>query len=437
MSNLIIRNGRVIDPSRSFDAIADVLIENGKIAGVGSSLKPPASSSEPQVIDATDHIVCPGLIDMHVHLREPGREDAETIASGAAAAVAGGFTSVACMPNTEPAIDNEALIEFVYRQAARAGKANVYPVGAITKGRAGKELAEMGQMVRAGAVAFSDDGVGLADSAVVLRAMQYAAMFDKPIIQHCEDASLSDGGCMNSGPTALRLGLSGIPAMAEETMLQRDLLIAENTQARYHVAHISTAGAVALVRAAKKRGVRVTAEVCPHHLLMTDDLCETYDPNYKMNPPLRSAKDVEACIEGVVDGTIDCLVTDHAPHDRSMKEVDFQSAPFGIVGLETALGLLVKALITPGHLQWPALIAKLTVNPARILRLSKGALATGADADITIIDPDQFWTVNCSNFQSKSRNCPFDGWQLVAKPTHTIVGGILRYSDAHARVFAA
>jgi dihydroorotase len=437
MNNLLIRNGRVIDPARGFDAVADVLIENGKVASIGPTPNSQFSTLNSQIIDATDHIVCPGLIDMHVHLREPGREDAETIASGAAAAVAGGFTSVACMPNTEPAIDNEALIEFVYRQAARAQKANVFPVGAITKGRAGKELAEMGQMVRAGAVAFSDDGVGLADSAVMLRAMQYAAMFDKPIIQHCEDASLADGGCMNSGPTALRLGLSGIPAMAEETMLQRDLLIAENTRARYHVAHISTAGAVALVREAKKRSVRVTAEVCPHHLLMTDELCESYDPNYKMNPPLRSAKDVEACIEGVVDGTIDCLVTDHAPHDRSMKEVDFQSAPFGVVGLETALGLFVKALITPGHLDWPAFIAKLTCNPARVLGLSKGTFAIGSDADITIIDADLLWTVNCSNFQSKSRNCPFDGWQLVAKPTHTVVGGVLCYSDALAPVFAA
>ena len=431
MGTLLIRNGRVIDPSRGFDAVADVLIQDGKIAAIGPSLKSQASGLKPLVIDATDRIVCPGLIDMHVHLREPGREDAETIASGAAAAAAGGFTSVACMPNTEPAIDNEALIEFVYRQAARAGKACVFPVGAITKGRAGKELAEMGQMVRAGAVAFSDDGVGVADPAVMLRAMQYAAMFDKPIIQHCEDPSLAEGGCMNAGPTSLRLGLSGIPAMAEEMMLQRDLLVAENTRARYHVAHVSTAGAVALIREAKKRGVRVTAEVCPHHLLLTEECCETYDPNFKMNPPLRLARDVEACIAGVVDGTIDCLVTDHAPHNRSTKEVDFQSAPFGIVGLETALGLFAKALVTPGHLDWPALIASMSCNPARVLGISKGSLAIGADADVTIIDPELAWTVDCSSFQSKSLNCPFEGWPLIGKATQTVVSGRIAQRQTH------
>ncbi|HUN80961.1 MAG TPA: dihydroorotase [Phycisphaerae bacterium] len=420
---IIIKNGRVIDPSQSMDSAADVLVQSGKISAVGPGLKPPASNSEIEIIDATDCIVCPGLIDMHVHLREPGREDAETIASGAAAAAAGGFTAVACMPNTEPAIDSEAMIEFVYRQAARAGKARVYPIGAITKGRDGKELAEMGQMVRAGAVAFSDDGVGVADPSVMLRAMQYAAMFDKPIIQHCEDASLATGGCMNAGPTALRLGLAGIPAMAEEIMLQRDLLIAENTGARYHVAHISTAGAVELVREAKSRGVRVSTEVCPHHLLLTEECCDSYDPNYKMNPPLRSARDVEACIAGVLDGTIDCLVTDHAPHNRSLKELDFQAAPFGIVGLETALGLFIKALVAPGHLDWPGLIALMSTNPAKVLGLKLGTLAPGADADITIIDPQAAWTVDSANFQSKSRNTPFEGWRLSGRANCCIVGG--------------
>ncbi|MEK6644566.1 MAG: dihydroorotase [Planctomycetota bacterium] len=424
MSNLLIRNGRVIDPSQGIDKTADVLIENGRIAAIGGGL----TAARGSTIDAMGQIVCPGLIDMHVHLREPGNEDAETIASGSAAAVAGGFTSIACMPNTQPAVDNEAMVEFVLRQAARAGLCNVYPIGAITKRREGKELAEMGQMVRAGAVGFSDDGAGVADTTVMLRALQYAKMFDKPLIQHCEDGSLAEGGCMNSGPTALRLGLPGIPAMAEEMMIQRDLLIAANTQGRYHVAHISTAGAVQLVREGKRRKVSVTTEVCPHHLLLTDDCCDTYDTNYKMNPPLRSESDVEACIAGVVDGTIDCMVTDHAPHDRARKELDFQNAPFGIVGLEVALGLFVKALVAPGHLDWSGLIQRMTTNPARILGLAKGTLQVGADADVTVIDPDRSWMVDLTEFRGLSRNCPYEGWELTGRATHTIVGGRLVFA---------
>lgn len=428
MSNLLIRNGRVIDPSQGMDKTADVLIENGRIAAIGNGL----TTANGTTIDATGHIVCPGLIDIHVHLREPGNEDAETIASGSAAAAAGGFTSIACMPNTQPALDNEAMVEFVFRQAARAGLCNVFPIGAITKRREGKELAEMGQMVRAGAVGFSDDGAGVADPAVMLRALQYAKMFDRPIIQHCEDASLAGGGAMNSGPTALRLGLPGIPAMAEEMMIQRDLLLAANTQARYHVAHISTAGAVQMVREGKRRKVQVTTEVCPHHLLLTDDCCDTYDTNYKMNPPLRSEADVEACIAGVADGTIDCLVTDHAPHDRARKELDFQNAPFGIVGLEVALGLFVKALVTPGHLDWPGLIARMTVNPARVLGLAKGTLGVGSDGDVTIIDPNRSWTVDPTEFRSLSRNCPYEGWELRGRATHTVVGGRVVFDLAAA-----
>lgn len=423
-SRLIIRRGRVIDPTQGIDEVADVTLAHGKIAAIGHATEQPGD----QVLDAAGKIVCPGLIDMHVHLREPGNEDAETIASGAAAAVAGGFTSIVCMPNTNPALDTEAMIEFVYRQADRAQLCNVYPIGAITKGREGKELAEIGQMVRAGAVAFSDDGAGVASATVMLRALQYVGMFNRPIIQHCEDADLAAGGCMNAGFTATRLGLPGIPAAAEELMVQRDLLLAEATGCAYHVAHISTAGAVQLVREAKRRGIRVTTEVCPHHLLLTDDYVEQYDTNYKMNPPLRSKADVQACLAGVTDGTIDCLVTDHAPHGREGKELDFQSAPFGIVGLEVALGLFAKALIAPGHLNWNQLIARLTTAPARVLGLQKGSLALGSDADVTIIDPEMPWTVDTSLFQSKSRNCPYEGWPLVGRATHTIVGGEVKFT---------
>ncbi len=393
-------------------------IVDGKVAAIGG---PPDKDAE--IIDASGLIVCPGLIDMHVHLREPGNEDEETIASGSAAAVAGGFTAIVCMPNTDPPLDTEAEIEFVYRQATRAGLCNVFPVGAITKGRKGAELAEMGQMVRAGAVAFTDDGCGVANSAVMFRAMQYAAMLGKPILQHCEDPDLAAGGSMNAGVTATRLGLPGIPAIAEEVMIERDLLIARNTEARYHVQHISTAGAVAHVRKAKSSGVSVTAEVCPHHLLMTEEDVGSYDTNCKMNPPLRTRRDVEACIAGVVDGTIDCLVTDHAPHGRDEKELDFQSAPFGIVGLEVALGLFVKALIEPGHLDWPGLISRMTANPADVLDLKRGTLAIAGPGDVTIIDPDLSWTVESESFRSRSRNCPYDGWNLKGRATHTIVGG--------------
>jgi dihydroorotase len=431
---LVITSGRVIDPSQNLDCIGDVIVEDGRITHIvplRTPAKPSkASESAPDkiTIDATGMIVCPGLIDMHVHLREPGNEDAETIASGAAAAVAGGFTSVACMPNTRPSIDTEAMIEFVYRQAARADLCNVFPVGAISKGRDGKELAELGQMVRAGAVAFSDDGAGVADSSLMYRSMQYARMFDRVLIQHCEDPLLAAGGCMNAGLTALRLGLPGIPAIAEELMIQRDILIARETRGRYHVAHISTAGAVELVRQGKSDGVAVTSEVCPHHLLMTDECCGTYDTNYKMNPPLRGPDDVAACIAAVRDGTIDCLVTDHAPHGRESKEVDFQSAPFGIVGLEVAVGLFAKALIQPGHLDWPQLIAKLTINPAKILGLDRGTLRNGAVADLTVIDPNRRWQVDPTAFRSKSRNSPYGGLELVGRVVHTIVRGRIKHT---------
>lgn len=427
-AELLIRNGRVIDPSQGIDETADVAMADGCVVAIGSG------GDAERVIDASGQIVCPGLIDMHVHLREPGQEDEETIATGAAAAVAGGFTSIACMPNTDPAIDTEAMVEFVYRQAKRAGLCNVYPIAAITKGREGKELAEIGTMVRAGAVAFSDDGCGIANSSVMFRAMQYVKMFEKLVIQHCEDADLAGSGCMNAGVMAMRLGLPGIPAMAEEVMIQRDVLISKHTGTRYHVAHISTAGAVQLVRDAKAAGIPVTTEVCPHHLLLTDDAVATYDTNYKMNPPLRTRADVDACLDGVADDTIDCLVTDHAPHGMDEKADDFQTAPFGIVGLEVALPLFARALVESGRLTWSRLIEKLTIRPADILGIGKGTLKPGADADVTIFDPDLKWSVDTTAFRSKSRNCPYNGWEMKGRVTTTIVGGTVKFALENAAV---
>ena len=423
-TSILITNGRVIDPSQNTDTKADVLLVDGKVRQPGR-----AEAKAEVVIDAAGLIVCPGLIDMHVHFREPGGEEAETIASGSAAAVAGGFTSVACMPNTAPPRDNEAAVEFVYRQAERAGICNVYAVGAITKGSAGAELAEMGQMVRAGAVAFSDDGVCVANTGVMLRAMQYVTMFDRCIIQHCQDSDVTDGGVMNGGPTATRLGLSGMPAMAEELIVERDLVLARNSGCRYHIAHVSTGGTVALLRRAKAEGLSVSAEVCPHHLMLTEEACAEYDPRYKVNPPLRLRSDVQACLEAVADGTIDCLVSDHAPHGAEAKEVEFVSAPFGMIGLESALGVFAKALISPGLLDWAGLIRAMTVRPAAILRLDKGSLRPGSDADVTIIDPQRSWRIDSREFASKSRNCPFDGMEVPAKAVVTIVGGQINYRD--------
>ncbi len=424
-NDLLIRGGRVIDPATGRDEVADVLVAAGRVARVGR-----VRESADETFDAARCIVCPGLIDPHVHLREPGNEEEETIASGTAAAVAGGFAAVVCMPNTNPPLDNEAAIEFVLRQSARFGQCRVHPLGALTRGRTGRELAEIGQMVRAGALGFTDDGAGVANSAVMFRAMQYVAMFDKPVIQHCEDPDLAAGGCMNQGLTSVRLGLPGIPAAAEEVMLQRDLLLAAHTGARYHVAHVSTAGSVDLLREAKRRGLRVSAEVTPHHLLLTDENCAGYDTNFKMNPPLRSRADVDACRAAVADGTIDCLCTDHAPHAASEKELEFQNAPFGIVGLETAVPLTIRALIEPGLIDWPAWVACWTVRPARVLGLSVPTLSEGAVADVTVIDPDAEWTIDASSFRSLSRNTPFDGWPVRGRAVLTVVEGLVRYRSA-------
>src|SRR5687767_14863835 len=422
MASILIQNGIVLDPARVFERRADVLIRDGKIAAVGTDL-----GRADRLVDARGMYVAPGLIDVHVHFREPGDEEEETVASGAAAAVAGGFTTVCCMPNTKPALDNEGLIEFVLREARRGRLANVYPIGAITKGREGKELAEIGSMKQRGAVAFSDDGVGVADASVMRKALQYSKMFDTVLMQHCEEPSLS-GGAMHAGLVSTTLGLTGIPAEAEQLMISRDLLLNRTIGCRYHVQHISTAWSVELIRQAKRDGQKwVTAEVAPHHLLLTDEQCSTYDTNYKMNPPLRTAADVKACIEGVKDGTIDCLATDHAPHLAEEKELEFQYAPFGIIGLECALPLYVKALVEPGHITWMRLIELMTSRGAEIVKLNRGTLREGAHADVSIIDPNREWTIDVEQFASKSRNCPYQGWKLKGRAVTTIVNGEVKW----------
>ncbi|MGH7214539.1 MAG: dihydroorotase [Tepidisphaeraceae bacterium] len=422
MPSLLIQNGTLLDPSRSIEQRTDLLVRDGKVAAVGTNL-----GKADRVIDAAGCYVAPGLIDIHVHFREPGDEEEETIASGSAAAVAGGFTTVCCMPNTKPALDNEGQVEFVLREGQRVNLANVYPVGAVTKGREGKELAEIGQMHHRGAIAFSDDGVGVADASVMRKALQYAKMFDTVIMQHCEEPTLS-GGAMHAGLVSTVLGLPGIPSEAEQLMIARDSLLNRTIGCRYHVQHISTAWSVELIRQAKRDSLNVTAEVSPHHLLLTDQSCRSYDTNYKMNPPLRTAADVKACIDGVVDGTLDCLATDHAPHLAEEKELEFQYAPFGIIGLEGALALYVKALVEPGHISWMKLVDLMSTRPARIVKLDRGSLRAGAIADVTVIDPNLAWKIDPEQFASKSRNSPFAGWEVKGRATHTIVGGELKWS---------
>ena len=425
MATLLIRGGRVIDPAQDIDRIADLRIVDGRIAGIGPGETGAGRADE--TIDAAGMIVTPGLIDMHVHLREPGREEDETIASGTRAALAGGFTSVACIPNTEPPIDTQAAVEFIHQKAARADTCNVFVVACVSRNREGKELAEIGQLVEAGAVAFSDDGAPVSDAELMRRALEYCSMFGKTILAHEEVLELSRGGVMNEGLVSLLLGLGGMPAAAEEVMIGRDTALAESTGGRLHVMHVSTAGGVALVRAAKARGVRVTAEACPHHFTLTDESLRTFDANCKMSPPLRTAADVEAIIAGIADGTIDCIATDHAPHAREKQMLELDRAPFGILGLETAIGLSVMRLIVPGHLGWPRLVEAMSTLPARILGLDRGTLRTGSPADVTIIDPDRTWKVDVRSFRSKSINSPFDGWTLRGRAVATIVGGRVKY----------
>jgi dihydroorotase len=427
MPSILIQNGTLLDPSQKLNRKGDLLIRDGRIASVVAPDSSPGTRAD-RVIDAAGCFVTPGLIDVHVHFREPGDEEEETIASGSAAAVAGGFTTVCCMPNTKPALDNEGLIDFVLREAERAGLANVFPVGAITKERKGKELAEIGSMKARGAIAFSDDGVGVADSNVMRKALQYAKMCDTVLMQHCEEAALT-GGSMHAGLASTSLGLGGIPAEAEQLMISRDLLLNRTIGCRYHVQHISTAWSVELIRRAKRDGQSwVSAEATPHHLLLTDESCKTYDTNYKMNPPLRTAADVKACIEGMKDGTIDILATDHAPHLAEEKELEFPFAPFGINMIECALGLYIKALVEPGHIDWMKLIDLMSTQPARVVSLDRGNLRQGSVADVTVIDPNLEWTVDIERWHSKSRNNPFHGWKLKGRATHAIVCGNIKWS---------
>jgi dihydroorotase len=428
-SELLIKNGRVIDPANKIDELADVYIVDEKIAAVGKIDKEVTST-----IDASGKLVVPGLIDIHVHFREPGDEEEETIASGSAAAVAAGFTSVVCMPNTKPTIENETDVEYIHRKGRQARKTHVYTMGAITKGRQGVELAEMGFMAEAGAVGFTDDGNGLQNPAVMQRALKYAAMFEGLIAQHCQDDIFAGSGVMNSGLNATILGLPGIDAFAEEAMLWRDIELVKRmgkSRTRYHGQHISTAGSVKLIREAKKLSLPVTCEVTPHHLLLSEECCANYDTNYKVNPPLRTKADIDALKEAIGEGIVDALASDHAPHLQSEKELEFLTAPFGIASLECSLGLYVKALIEPGILDWPGLIELMTCGPAKIIGVDKekGSLDKGKQADITIIDANAKYTVDTDKFVSKSSNCPYGGWELTGKVEKTIVGGEVRYSS--------
>ncbi|MFH1732174.1 MAG: dihydroorotase [Planctomycetota bacterium] len=421
MATTLITGGRVICPDQGIDAGLNVLLADSKVMELTES-RPRAD----EVIDASGMIVSPGLIDMHVHLREPGMEAEETIASGSAAAVAGGFTSVACMPNTNPTIDNEASAEFVLLQAERAGLANIYPIGAVTKGRKGEELSEIGQLSRGGVVAFSDDGFPVSNAEMMRRGLEYTNMFGKTVIEHCEDMDLSGDGVINEGTLSTTLGLEGIPNASEEVAIARNLILARQAGANLHIAHVSTAGGVELIRTAKRNGTSVTAEATPHHFTLTDECVRTYDPVYKMNPPLRTQADVDAIRAGLRDGTIDVIASDHAPHSTEKKQLEFTAAPFGVIGLESALPVAVTELIGE-VLDWPQLIAKLTWNPARILGINKGSLRPGSDADVTIIDPYVAWTIDVAKFRSRSRNCPFDGKEVRGRAVRTIVRGKTKY----------
>jgi dihydroorotase len=424
VSAILLRGGRVVDPSQNLDRTVDLLLLDGKVEAVGANLGAPDGA---QVIDAGGRVVAPGLIDLHVHFREPGQEDVETVATGAMAAVAGGFTTVCAMPNTDPVTDNQAAIGFIVRQAQRAAKARVFPIGAITLGQKGEKLAEFGEMVGAGAVAVSDDGKPVVSSHMMRTALEYARTFDIPVADHCEEPTLSHGGVMHEGIIATRLGLKGIPAAAEEIMVARDIILAELTGGHVHLCHMSTRGSVELIRRAKDKGLKVTAEATPHHFSLTHERCEGYDTNAKMNPPLREAADREAIRLGLKDGTIDCIASDHAPHHYDTKEREFDDAPNGIVGLETAFGLAMRELVEPGLIALPELIARMSTFPARIFHLPGGTLSVGAPADVVLIDPDRVWTVRAEESFSKSRNTPFAGTQLRGRAIMTIVRGAVVY----------
>src|SRR5213592_2798264 len=420
MKPVLLSGGTLLDPSQNLNEVGDLLVADGEIAAVGRAIQPP---DDAEVIDCDGLIVSPGFIDVHCHLREPGREDVETIATGARAAAAGGFTAVCAMPNTDPVTDNQAAVGFIVRQSVRAGFARVYPIGAVSVGQRGEQLAEMGEMVGAGAVAVSDDGRPVASAHLMRTALEYARTFDIPVADHCEEPTLAAGGAMHEGLVATRLGLKGIPAAAEEIMVARDILLAELTGGHVHLCHLSTRGAVELIRRAKQQGLRVTAEVTPHHLTLTDHACEGYDTHAKMNPPLREAADVAALRAALKQGVIDCIASDHAPHAYDEKEAAFDDAPFGIVGLETAFAVAYSELVLGGALTLPELIARMSSAPAAAFRLPGGALTPGVPADIVVLDITARWTVDPANFHSKSRNTPFAGRALIGRAALTIVGG--------------
>jgi dihydroorotase len=419
MRKLIIRNGRVVDPASGLDAVADVLIEEDRIAAVGERLQ----VSGAEKFDASGLIVAPGFIDMHVHLREPGFEYAETIESGARAAAAGGFTTICCMPNTSPINDNATVTSYIIERAERHAVVNVLPIGAITKGSAGEELSAIGSMKQAGIVAISDDGRPVMNARVMRRAMETARSFGIPVIDHCEDLHLSAGGDMHEGVESVRLGLRGIPAASEDVMVARDILLAELTGARFHVAHISSRRSVEMVAFAKSRGIAVTCEATPHHFALSDSEMPPYDSNYKMKPPLRSACDAGAVTQGIVAGTVDAIATDHAPHAGSEKMQEFEKCPFGIIGLETAIGLALERLVHTGKIPVARMVELFAAGPARVLGLNRGRLAVGAPADVTILDLQRDWTFDVSKSASKSRNSPFNGHVFKGGPVATIVNG--------------
>lgn len=416
---LLIRGGRVIDPAQNLDEVTDLLMEGGKVVRTGKNLK--AEGAE--ILEVKGKVVAPGFIDLHVHLRTPGQEHKETIRTGSEAAARGGFTTVCAMANTDPVVDSANLVEFVRAESARMGLVNVLPYGAITLGLKGETLTEMSQLQAAGVVGFSDDGMPVANAGMMRRALEYSRVTGLPVINHCEEKSLSAHGVVHEGLTAARLGLAGIPAEAETVMMARDVLLAEATGGRLHIPHVSTAAGAALLRAAKQRGVRVTAEVTPHHLTLTDEALQTYDARFKMNPPLRSQRDLEALREALNDGTLDAVATDHAPHAQAEKEVGLAQAPFGVIGLETALPVLLTELVHRGSMKLVTLIAALTNRPARVLGIDRGTLKPGAVADITLFDPEEEWMVDPVFFASKGKNSPFLGWRLKGRVTELFVAG--------------